>query len=413
MIIEIARWICRIVLAISSLYGLYQTVVALQMFGSYHPPATGDQPAHRLAVLIFAKNEEKVIGNLIASLKQQNYPADAYRIFVTADNCTDQTAAAARTAGATVLERTDPAHKGKGYAMNWFFTRFLREYRDQFDACVIFDADNVVDKGFLAAMNRQLNAGHLVATGYRQGKNPASSWVAGCSSIFWLMQTRCFHIPRARLNLPCCSVGGTGFMFALSVLGDRGWHTQSVCEDIEFTMQCIARGHFIAYAPYAIFYDEQPLTLGQSLKQRYRWSLGSIQILPMGVRRLVRAMLAGRVHVFDDLMYSLGVLVTGLSGIFWTLLVILDAVAGNSWTGLLITLAGGMLGGYAMLAGFAWLILALEHKKWPGCWRAILTFPIYMFPWAIINILVLFYRNAAWHDIPHEDSLSIEDIDGQ
>ena len=39
----------------------------------------------------------------------------------------------------------------------------------------MFDADTVADPGFLAAMNRQVAAGHPIATGYRMGKNPSSS----------------------------------------------------------------------------------------------------------------------------------------------------------------------------------------------------------------------------------------------
>lgn len=47
---------------------------------------------HRFAVLIAARNEAAVIGNLIDSLKQQNYPAELIDIYVVAGNCTDCTA---------------------------------------------------------------------------------------------------------------------------------------------------------------------------------------------------------------------------------------------------------------------------------------------------------------------------------
>ena len=47
---------------------------------------------YRYAVLIPARNEEKVIPHLIASIKGQTYPAELIDIFVIADNCTDATA---------------------------------------------------------------------------------------------------------------------------------------------------------------------------------------------------------------------------------------------------------------------------------------------------------------------------------
>ena len=59
----------------------------------------------KYAALISARNEEGVIGELIASLKRQNYPADLLDIYVVADNCTDRTASVAQAAGARVCRR--------------------------------------------------------------------------------------------------------------------------------------------------------------------------------------------------------------------------------------------------------------------------------------------------------------------
>lgn len=80
---------------------------------------------NRYAVLIAARNEEKVIGNLIDSLKEQKYPQDMFDIYVAADNCTDKTAAVASQNGATVFERFDNANVGKGFAL-----KFLLEQID-------------------------------------------------------------------------------------------------------------------------------------------------------------------------------------------------------------------------------------------------------------------------------------------
>lgn len=54
---------------------------------------------HRFAVLIAARNEAAVIGDLIDSLKQQNYPAELIDIYVVADNCIDCTAEIAHAHG--------------------------------------------------------------------------------------------------------------------------------------------------------------------------------------------------------------------------------------------------------------------------------------------------------------------------
>lgn len=66
--------------------------------------------------MISARNEAGVIGELIHTLKQQNYPTDLLVCYVVADNCTDDTAQVSRRAGAIVYERFNQHKKGKGYA---------------------------------------------------------------------------------------------------------------------------------------------------------------------------------------------------------------------------------------------------------------------------------------------------------
>ena len=51
---------------------------------------------HRFGVVICARNEENVIGQLLSSVKAQDYPQELLEMFVVADNCTDATAAVAR-----------------------------------------------------------------------------------------------------------------------------------------------------------------------------------------------------------------------------------------------------------------------------------------------------------------------------
>ena len=60
---------------------------------------------NRFAVLICARNEQAVIGDLIESLHHQTYDAGLIHLFVMADNCTDETAGIARSHGVTVYER--------------------------------------------------------------------------------------------------------------------------------------------------------------------------------------------------------------------------------------------------------------------------------------------------------------------
>lgn len=403
-------WVCQVVLLVSGVYGLYYFFIALPVVGGLPQPKQLVHRVHRFAILVFAKDEAAVIEPLLASLKRQDYPADAFEIFVTADNCTDDTAQRALDAGATVWVRRDEQHIGKGYALTWFFDRFMRDEAHRFDACILFDADNLADPGFLGAMNRQLNAGNPIAAGYRMGKNPTSSWVAGTSSLFWLLQTRLFHLPRARRGLPVVSVGGTGWMFSLDVLDERGWHTTSVCEDIEFTLNAIAAGHHVSLAMDAVFYDEQPLTFMQSLKQRYRWSLGSVQVLGICGPKLVKAVRSDWRRTADALLFNIGIPLAGITGIAWVLGMVATGVSTGNWQAVVGTLLAGAVVGYIAVSLVAAWVMKLEKVTWPGAWQAILAFPIYVLSWSVLNVVVLFYRNPVWTTIPHVEAREIDEF---
>jgi len=397
-------WMCLVAMATVSAYGAYQAVVCCRFLSDVPLPLPSSTP-HRFAVLVFARDEERVIGQLLDTVFAQDYPRDRFEVFVTADHCTDATAEIAASHGAKVVVRDSDVASGKGAALNWFFQA---TDLSGFDACVVFDADNLVDPGFLAAMDRQLAAGREVAVGYRTGKNPSSSWVAGASTIFWLMQSRFYHRPRAAWGLPCTSVGGTGFMFSLGTLGPDGWHSSTACEDIEFTLQQIAAGRFVAFACDAVCYDEQPLTTRASVRQRYRWSVGSVQVMRQQFRPLVRAGLRGRPAALDAALFILGVPMGGVSALVWVACLGVGLAGGMTLAATALTVLVAAVTGYLVLAAFARLVLALEHGDWPGSWRAVAGFPLWVLSWMLINLVVLFWRDPTWRVEPHTDDLTLD-----
>ena len=132
-----------------AVYGLYFLCIAL--FGiwrrAHYDPAA---PAARFAVLIAARNESAVIGNLVDSLLAQRYPRALYEVIVAPNNCTDDTEAVARAHGARIF---CPQGKitGKGEVLRQAVDQIALQ--EKFDAICVFDADNLVDPDFLARMN--------------------------------------------------------------------------------------------------------------------------------------------------------------------------------------------------------------------------------------------------------------------
>lgn len=106
-------------LALSSAYflGLLLAARSRPRHRSVAAPGGSKNEPMRLAVLIPAHDEEEGIATTLESLLDGDYPASARRVIVVADNCSDATAARAAATGAEVWERTDPANRGKGFAL--------------------------------------------------------------------------------------------------------------------------------------------------------------------------------------------------------------------------------------------------------------------------------------------------------
>ena len=123
---------------------------------------------HKYAIMIAARNEKLVIGNLIDSIKKQDYPSDLYTIFVVADNCTDNTADIARKKGAIVYERFDNDHRTKGYALEFLVNNIEKDYGTKsFEGYFIFDADNLLKSNYITKMNDAFDEGCKIITSYR------------------------------------------------------------------------------------------------------------------------------------------------------------------------------------------------------------------------------------------------------
>ena len=183
------------------------------------------------AILVAARNEELVIGNLIDSLKRQNYPKDSYEIFVIVNNCTDNTKKVAKDAGATVIDCNEKV-KSKGDVLKFAFEKLKNN--KEIDAYVIFDADNIVHSEFLKKMNDILNSGYSVAQGFRDSKNVSDNWLSSSYTILYYIQS--LFINRARFNLGKSSfLNGTGFMVKKEVIDKHGFNPVTLTEDIEFT----------------------------------------------------------------------------------------------------------------------------------------------------------------------------------
>lgn len=279
-----------------------------------HKPAE----LHRYAVLISARNEELVIGNLLDSISAQDYPSSLVRVFVVADNCTDKTAKVARAHGAIVYERFNDKLVGKGYALEYLLDRIGEEYGDVFDAYMVFDADNLLSEDYISRMNETFSDGYRIITSYRNSKNYGDNWISAGYALWFLREAKYLNNARYLLGTSC-AVSGTGFMFSREILKScGGWPFHLLVEDIEFTIHNIVSGEKVGYCPRAVLYDEQPTKFSQSWKQRMRWARGYIQILRKYGGRLLHGIFAKRsFSCFDMTMNIAPAVILSFLGIIY------------------------------------------------------------------------------------------------
>ena len=368
---------------------------------------------HRIAVLIAARNEQAVIGNLINSIQAQDYPASHVEIFVVADNCTDRTGTVAGSHGATVYFRTNTQQVGKGYALQYLL-RCIEEDYAPFDAYLVLDADNVLSPNYLTEINKTFSDGYQIVTSYRNSKNFGDNWISAGYALWFLRESRYLNGARCRMGTSC-AVSGTGFLFSHRILEKcGGWTFFLLTEDIQFTIANIIRGEKVGYCPTAVLYDEQPTTFSQSFRQRLRWSRGYLQVFRRYGTSLLRGILRGSFSCYDMTMNILpAAVLSGASLVVNLTAAVVNCVNGGGWavlgacvlqTFLSLYLTVFVLGVITTITEWDNIYCSAGKKVWYT-----ITFPVFMFTYIPIVIVSLF-RDPSWKPICHSRSVDLQQI---
>jgi 1,2-diacylglycerol 3-beta-glucosyltransferase len=295
--------------------------------------------ALKFDIIVPAHNEASVIERTVASLRKIDWPPDGFRIFVIADNCTDQTAALARLAGATVLERQDPGLRGKGYALNFAF----RSSREQAwaDAVIVVDADAEVSSNLAAAFAARIEGGVHAIQAHYGILNPMASWRTRLITI----AKASFHIVRSRARESMklsCGIRGNGWCVTHALLNQVPYQAYSLTEDLEFGIDIGLAGFRVAYADEAHSNAEMVTDEKIAGTQRRRWESGRFQLIRSRTLPLLLAAIRRRDAVCFDLAIDLMVL--PLSYVTLNVLLLLGAA---------------LVAVYWGLAQFLWVWIAL------------------------------------------------------
>ena len=417
--VDIFNFCVFLAFAICYTYQLYYVFVVL----TRKPKQLVAKKNHKFAVVISARNESAVIGQLIHSIKVQNYPSELIDVFVIADNCTDNTADVAREAGATVFPRFNSEQVGKGYALDYGFNVILSQYADRgYEAYFVFDADNVLDVNYFREMNKTFDNGAVASTSYRNSKNYDSNWISAGYAVWFLREAKFLNQARLTLNTSC-AISGTGFFISAKVIErNGGWKWHLLTEDIEFSANSILEGERISYTPTAILYDEQPITFRDSWNQRFRWAKGFYQVFWHYGARLAKGIVTNpkgsRFACYDMLMtIAPGMLLTIISVTFNAIIIAL-AAAGMMSTGVMVassvsSICFCLMNYLVFMFMFGVLTTFVEwdsiHSTTAKKIRYMFTFPFFMLTYVPIALVAL-VKKCNWKPIKHSINVDVQEF---
>jgi cellulose synthase/poly-beta-1,6-N-acetylglucosamine synthase-like glycosyltransferase len=252
----------------------------------------------RVAVVVPAHNEELSIASCVASLLSAGKDDIDVSVYVIADNCSDNTSAVSRQAGAMVLERQSETERGKGHALHFAFTELERI---GFDCVLVVDADTIVAPNFLVAAAGALRAGSDAVQVRYVARNASDNMRTRLMSL----ALRAFNVirPRGRQNLNLSAgILGNGFGLRRETLTAVPYHAASVVEDLEYHLSLVRSGRRVMFVDDTAVYGEMPVR-GQGVEtQRSRWEGGRLRMIREQIPRLLRDVLSGKLRCLEPLL---------------------------------------------------------------------------------------------------------------
>lgn len=394
-------------------YQIFYTIVPFSIKPRPHKKIV---KKNKIAILIAARNEEKVIGNLLSSIKNQDYDRNYLSVVVIADNCTDNTAKIAKENGATVFERFNQKEIGKGYALDYAISKLRNggEWQN-IDGIIVLDADNVLTPNYISEMNKTRSDGFEAFTSYRNSKNYGDNWISAGYGLWYIRESKFLHYARMLLH-SSCAISGTGFFVSRSLLDKfNGWKFYLLTEDIEFSIFAIINGVKIGCSVNAELFDEQPITFKQSYKQRLRWSKGFFQVWKKHGKDLLKGIFKHRKFAFFDMtMNIMPAFILTVTLLFTSACAIIFGILGiGDPSPVIESLLGYVAFTYSVMFLMGLITIISEWKKIHTTSQKkigyLFLFPIFMYTYIPISLIALF-KKVGWEPIHHTRSKSFDEV---
>ena len=351
------------------------------------PPATAPRtgaPWPTVTIAVPAHNEAVVIAKTVTSLQALRHPEGrgSIEILVIDDGSTDDTATLAKQAAAgdpAVRVISQTASKKAG-ALNSAFSEAGGEI------VVVIDADTVVDAGLVEAMLPHFDNPRVGAVAGNVKVGNQKTLFGKLQALEYVVSLNLDRRAQAAADVMAVVPGAAGAFRRSAVLSAGGYSTDTLVEDADLTVTLLSAGWSIRYEPRAIAHTEAPETMRDVIRQRRRWSFGTIELLGKHERRLL-ARGGGRVGLFGLPWMLLSQVVLPLFGPFTDLFLVYLLLVHN------FNEAGGVVA-LSVAADLAVCAVAVVLNR--ERWSMLLYVPLLRLVWRPIQLYAIGASMTKW-----------------
>lgn len=368
------------------------------------------------AILIPARDESSVIEGLLKSIEKQTRTQLMKDVYVIVETPEDPTVQICQEHGASIIIRKHLEKQSKGYALEEAIEQ-LCQNEIYYDAYFIFDADNILDQNYLYEMEKDYQKGFAISTGYRNYKNGDSSLVAAAAGLIYFLINEVRN-KRGMKHKKNVILSGTGFYINGNYIKEWGTYPfHSLTEDIELSYYACLHEMSTTYNEKAIFYDEQPLTYKESVKQRKRWIKGFLSNWTHSITKFKKQLKKHPINRFSVIsnMYGITPLLFLVFGLIFFLLskaipfIIYFNRPVAFFRDLILSFYAVLILVYFALVLLTYYILKKGKEKInlsPKTQKIVLWFhPIFLASYIPVFIMTLFQKKIGWDQMKREENL--------
>ena len=350
------------------------------------------------SILIPARDESKVINNIIDSIKNQSINVNLSDVYVIVESEFDETVNICKKNGINYFVRRKLNLKSKGYALMELIEDLYKRNKT-YDLYFIFDADNTLDKYYLHEMLQMYNMGYDVVTGYRKSSNINTNVITSSSALIFSLINDLLNENKVARNRSI-TVSGTGYFISSDIMDNfKSFPFHLMTEDYEISMYLAMNNYATFYNKKAIFYDEQPTKLITSIKQRIRWCYGYLCVR-FKYRKELKKHLSSKT-AFGEYIGIKPYVMLLFGALFFYIYLITGLFINFDKYIKIIIFSTGLI--YTLLIIFTYVLLIIDKDlgiKKKLKIKTLLYNPIYLFTFLYCMIRAMF-GNISWDKIEH------------